>query len=120
MLTCADRYIEKILFMKHVKLFEAFLNEEWNPATAPLTSKTPEEVTSIELDMAWDDTDAEEDKAAKDAFKQHNIEVEEVEGVQPGTYEMTGKKKDILAYLQSEFYEMDADDIKEYYPELLD
>ena len=39
---------------------------------------------------------------------------------EPGTYEVTGKKKDILAYLQSEFYEMDDETVEEYYPELLE
>jgi hypothetical protein len=68
--------------------------------------------------MAWDDSDKEEDKAAKEAFKKYKIKVEPTEN--DGTYEVTGKKKDILAYLQSEFYEMDAGAIKEYYPELLE
>jgi hypothetical protein len=98
--------------MKHVKLFEDFVNEA-------LSSKKPNEVITIDLDMAWDDSDPEEDKAAKDAFKKYNIKVKEVKR-NPGTFDVTGKKKDILGYLQSEFYEMDADDIKEYYPELLE
>jgi hypothetical protein len=92
-----------------------------------LKSETPNEVITIELDMAWDDLDKEEDKAAKAAFKKYKIKVVPMslgrgnqDIRQEGTFEVTGKKKDILAYLQSEFYEMDADAIEEYYPELLE
>ena len=53
------------------------------------------------------------------AFKKFNIKVKGAKG-EPGTYEVTGKKKDILAYLQSEFYEMDDETVEEYYPELLE
>lgn len=84
-----------------------------------LKSASPNDEIFIELDMAWDDSNPEEDKAAKAAFKKYKIKVKGANG-QPGTYEVTGKKKDILAYLQSEFYEMDADDIKEFFPELLE
>ena len=98
--------------MKKVKLFEEFVNEA-------LKSETPNEVTTIDLDMAWDDSDPEEDKAAKAAFKKYKIKVES-DDEESGTYFVTGKKKDILAYLQSEFYEMDDETIEEYYPELLE
>ena len=77
------------------------------------------EVQTIELDMAWDDSSAEDDKAAKAAFKKYKIKVKGGNG-QAGTYEVTGKKKDILAYLKSDFYEMDQETIEEYYPELLE
>lgn len=84
-----------------------------------LKAKNPNQVETVEVDMAWDDSDKEEDKAAKAAFKKFNIKVKGANG-QPGTYEVTGKKKDILAYLQSEFYEMDDETVEEYYPELLE
>lgn len=84
-----------------------------------LKASKPNEVETVEVDMAWDDSDKEEDKAAKAAFKKFNIKVKGANG-QPGTYEVTGKKKDILAYLQSEFYEMDDETVEEYYPELLE
>ena len=97
-------------------------NEAMNPnieLKEALTSKKPNEVETIELDMAWDD-----DKEVKAVFKKYKITVKVAtapfDNGQPGTYEVTGKKKDILAYLQSEFYEMDADTIEEYYPELLE
>jgi len=98
--------------MKHIKLFEDFVNEA-------LSSKKPNEIITIDLDMVWNDSNTEEDKATRDAFKKYNIKVKEVKS-NPGTFNVTGKKKDILGYLQSEFYEMDADDIKEFYPELLE
>jgi hypothetical protein len=102
-------------------------NEAMNPnieLKEALTSKKPNEVETIELDMAWDSSSFEDEKAAKASFKKYKIKVKAAtasfDNGQPGTYEVTGKKKDILAYLQSEFYEMDADTIEEYYPELLE
>jgi hypothetical protein len=73
-----------------------------------------DDMVTIELDMAWDD-----DQAAQAAFDQFGIEVQETNG-NPGTFEVTGRKEDILAYLKSEFYGMDDQDIATYYPELLD
>ena len=78
-----------------------------------------DDIMTLELDMAWDFTNPEEDAAAKAAFDQYGIEVKETDG-NPGTFEVTGRKKDILAYLTSKFYDMDEEDIAYYYPELLD
>jgi hypothetical protein len=72
------------------------------------------DVVTIDLDMAWDD-----DAAAQAAFDQFGIEVSQIDG-NPGTFEVTGRKEDVLAYLKSEFYGMDDQDIATYYPELLD
>ena len=77
------------------------------------------DMTTIELDMAWDESNPDEDAAAKAAFDQFGIEVSGGTG-RPGTYEVTGRKEDILAYLKSEFYGMDDESIQQYYPELLD
>ena len=85
---------------------------------APLREEESDMIT-IELDMAWDSSNPEEDAAAKAAFDQYGIEVSDETG-RPGTYEVTGRKEDILAYLRSEFYGMDEEAIKQYYPELLD
>jgi RNA polymerase-interacting CarD/CdnL/TRCF family regulator len=105
---------------KEYEVFGAVdVSEEEESVKEALTSKKPNEVETIELDMAWDDSDKEEDKAAKAAFKKYKLTVKGANG-QPGTYEVTGKKKDILAYLQSEFYDMDAETVEEYYPELLE
>jgi hypothetical protein len=103
--------------MKHVKMFEAFVNDK--PLNEKLTSKTPEEVITIDLDMAGPD-DAADEKAAKASFKKFKIEVKPNGNNNGMGHDVTGKKKDILAYLQSEFYEMDDETIQEYYPELLD
>jgi hypothetical protein len=73
-----------------------------------------DDMVTIDLDMAWDD-----DQAAQAAFDQFGIEVQETNG-NPGTFEVTGRKEDILAYLKSEFYGMDDETIQQYYPELLD
>ena len=48
--------------MKYIKLFEQFISEL--AVTESLKTKTPNEVITIELDMAWDDSDKDEDKAA--------------------------------------------------------
>ncbi len=110
----AYQEIEKILKARGVKVDESV--EE------ALKSSSPNDVITIDLDMAWDDSNPEEDKAAKAAFKKYKIKVNSLLKYtgEPGTYEVTGKKKDILAYLQSEFYEMDDEAIEEYYPELLE
>ena len=76
-------------------------------------------VVTIELDMAWDESNPEEDAAAKAAFDQYSIDVKEING-NPGTFKVTGRKEDILAYLTSKFYDMEEEDIAYYYPELLD
>jgi len=94
--------------MKHITSFESFLNEK-------LTAKNPNEVITVDADMAYDNP-----MDAKLVFNKFNLKVKEVKGGQGTEHEITGKKKDILAYLQSEFYEMDDEDIKEFYPELLE
>jgi hypothetical protein len=73
-----------------------------------------DDMVTIDLDMAWDD-----DEAAQAAFDQFGIQVKETGG-NPGTFEVTGKKEDLLAYLKSEYYGMDDQDIAHYYPELLE
>lgn len=75
-----------------------------------------DETVTIELDMQWE---ADENDDVQKIFSDHNIKVSGETG-RPGTYQVTGKKKDILAYLRSEFYDMDEADIEYLYPELLD
>lgn len=77
------------------------------------------DIITIELDMTWDSSNPEEDEAAKAAFDQFGIEVSDGTGML-GTYEVTGRKEDILGLLRSEFYDMDEESIQRYYPELLD
>jgi len=94
--------------MKHTHTFEAFVNEK-------LTAKNPDQVVTINADMAYDNP-----KETAYVWKKFNLKVKEVKGGDGTDHEVTGKKKDILAYLQSEYYEMDDDTIKEFYPELLE
>lgn len=85
--------------------------------TEALKAGKPNEVETIEVDMSYEDGDLKDVKAI---WKQFNLKVEEIKGGQGIEHEVTGKKKDILAYLQSEYYEMDAETIEEFYPELLE
>ena len=85
--------------------------------------KTANDETQIELDMGFDPRSEREVKQAQAAFKKYNISVKPIGKPSPSgeiTYAVNGKKKDILAYIQSSNYEMDAADVEEYYPELLD
>jgi hypothetical protein len=85
--------------------------------------KTANDETQIELDMGFDPRSEREVKQAQAAFKKFNISVKPIGKPSPSgeiTYAVNGKKKDILAYIQSSNYEMDATDVEEYYPELLD
>lgn len=84
-----------------------------------LAEEEANDLVTIELDMAWDASNPEDDAAAKAAFDQYGIDVQQTDS-NPGTFEVTGRKEDILAYLKSEFYDMDPEDIANYYPELLD
>ena len=106
-------------YMKNNPLLKESIGgyRDFRPMTEKLSQTT--NVTSIDLDMGWDDSDPEEDKAAKAAFKKYRIKVSEIEG-NHGTYKVTGTKKDILKYLKSDFYDMDQEDIEQYYPELLE
>jgi hypothetical protein len=93
-----------------MKTFENFINEK-------LSAKKPNETETIEVDMSYD----EDEKADVTAvWKKFKLTVKEIKGGQGTEHEVTGKKKDILAYLQSEYYEMDDESIEEYYPELLE
>ncbi len=99
--------------MKHIKLFEEFVNEN-------LKTANPNDIITIELDMSYDDSNREELNAVKATWKKFNLKVKEIKGGLETEHMVTGKKKDILSYLKSEFYEMDDIDIKEFYPELLE
>lgn len=85
--------------------------------TEALKASKPNDVETIEVDMSYEDGDLKDVKAI---WKQFNLKVKEIKGGQGTEHEVTGKKKDILAYLQSEYYEMDAETIEEFYPELLE
>ena len=94
--------------MTHTKTFEAFVSEA-------LSAKKPNEVITVDADMSFDN-----EREAAAGWKKFNLKVKALTGGQGTEHEIIGKKKDILAYLQSEYYEMDDEDIKEFYPELLE
>ena len=110
------KFNDVVSAMKNTKYGKTAMKESVEEA---LKSDSPNDVITIQLDMAWDPAD---EKEAKAAFKKYKIKVVSLlkSTGEPGTYDVTGKKKDILAYLQSEFYEMDDETIEEYYPELLE
>ncbi len=93
--------------MTKFKTFETFVSES-------VTAKKPNDVETVDVDLAGDDKDI------MDAIKKYKIKAEPNGANQGMGYDLTGKKKDLIAYLQSEYYEMDDDDIKSIYPELLE
>jgi hypothetical protein len=90
--------------MKHIRLFEQFVNEA-------LKAKKPNDVIEVDIDFAGSDSDL------RKLSKKHKLEADEYE---PGMVILKGKKKDILDYLQSDEYAMDAEDIEGLFPELLE
>jgi hypothetical protein len=90
--------------MKHIKLFEQFINES-------LKAKKPNDIIEIDIDFAGSDSDL------RKLSKKHKLEVDEY---QSGMVLLKGKKKDILDYLQSDEYDMDPEDIKDLFSELLE
>ena len=76
-----------------------------------LKSKSPNDEAEADIDFAGSDSDL------KKVSKKFKLEVDEYE---PGMVMLKGKKKDILAYLQSTEYDMDSEDIKDLFPELLE
>jgi hypothetical protein len=90
--------------MKYIPLFEEFINES-------LKAKKPNDIIEIDIDFAGSDSDL------RKLSKKHKLEVDEYE---PGMVLLKGKKKDILDYLQSDEYDMDPEDIKDLFPEILE
>ena len=78
---------------------------------AKIKSKSPNDDAETDIDFAGSDSDL------KRVSKKYNLEVDEYE---PGMVMLKGKKKDILAYLQSPEYDMDSEDIKDLFSELLE
>jgi len=76
-----------------------------------LKSKSPDDEAEADIDFAGSDSDL------KKVSKKFKLEVDEYE---PGMVMLKGKKKDILAYLQSPQYDMHPEDIKGIFPELLE
>ena len=97
----------KIKNMKHIQTIEGFLNEASK-------SKSPNDVETIDVDLAGDDKDI------MDAIKKFNIKAKKNSNNRGMGHDLTGTKKDLIAYLQSEYLELDDQDIKDLYPELLE
>ena len=93
--------------------FNSFVNENYTSIVVneELKAKKPNEKTEIDIDFSGDDSDL------KNLEKKYGVKANEYE---PGMVLLTGKKKDLLAYLQSPEYDMDPMDIEDLFPELLE
>ena len=100
--------------MKNLKSLTDFsVNESLNEGKKA-KAKNPNKVNTIDVDVSGDSSDI------MDAIKSFNLKVKS-NGANKGTgYDMTGKNKDILDYLQSDYYAIDASDIEDMFPELLE
>ncbi len=99
--------------MKNLKTLNNFIAESSIDEARKAKSKSPNDIITIDVDLAGDDKDI------MDVLKKFKLKVEP-NGATPNAYDMMGRKKDILAYLQSDFYALDARDIEEIWPELLE
>ena len=100
--------------MKNLKSLTSFSIGESLNEGKKAKAKNPNKVNTIDVDLSGDDSDI------MDAIKSFNLKVKS-NGANKGTgYDMTGKNKDILDYLQSDYYALDARDIEDMFPELLE
>jgi len=100
--------------MKNLKSLKSFSIDESLNEGKKAKAKNPNKVNTIDVDLSGDDSDI------MDAIKSFNLKVKS-NGANKGTgYDMTGKNKDILDYLQSDYYAIDASDIEDMFPELLE
>ena len=100
--------------MKNLKSLTNFSIDESLNEGKKAKAKSPNKVNTIDVDLSGDDSDI------MNAIKSFNLKVKS-NGANKGTgYDMTGKNKDILDYLQSDYYALDASDIEDMYPELLE
>jgi len=100
--------------MKNLKSLTSFSIDESLNEGKKAKAKNPNKVNTIDVDLSGDDSDI------MDAIKSFNLKVKS-NGANKGTgYDMTGKNKDILDYLQSDYYALDARDIEDMFPELLE
>ena len=100
--------------MRNLKSLTSFsINESLNEGKKA-KAKSPNKVNTIDVDLSGDESDI------MDAIKSFNLKVKS-NGANKGTgYDMTGKNKDILDYLQSDYYALDAEGVEDMYPELLE
>ena len=79
--------------------------------TERLRLRNPNKVATIDIDYIGSSSDINQSQ------RQHNIKIKKT-GRQMA--DVTGKKGDIVAFLQGDAYAMDDEDIKELFPELLE
>ncbi len=100
--------------MKNLKSLTSFTSREFLNEGNKAKAKSPNKVNTIDVDLSGDESDI------MDAIKSFNLKVKS-NGANKGTgYDMTGKNKDILDYLQSDYYALDAEGVEDMYPELLE
>lgn len=87
--------------MKHVKLFEQFVNES--------TVNEKNGICTIEVDL---------DSVPTAEFKKLDIKYKKLSGSNKLAYDLTGTCQNLISFLSGDSYEMDVEDIKDVYPEL--
>ena len=105
-----------LTFFKDPNDAEKYFDSDWNnlPSGADggmYIFESTNDVTEIDIDFSGSTSDL------KRLSKKYGLEADEYER---GKVALKGKKKDILAYLQSPQYDMDIRDIKSLFPELLE
>ena len=104
--------------MKNIKTFRKvragiLLNEK-------LKAKRPGDTITIDVDLDYDpNSNSAQDKASAKIFKKYKLDVTN-NGASEVSFDVTGKKQDIIDYLQSKYYEFDDEDVEDIYPELLE
>jgi hypothetical protein len=100
--------------MKNLKSINEFCTNESLNEGKKAKAKKPNDVITVDVDLSGDDSDI------MDAIKSFNLTAKP-NGANNGTgYDLTGKKKDLLGYLQSDYYALEASDIEDMFPELLE
>jgi len=103
--------------MKNIKTFRkvraSIINEK-------LKAKKPNDKITIDVDLDYNpDSNEQQDRDSEKIFKKFKLTVDH-NGATPVSFDMSGKKQDIINYLQSKYYSFDDEDIRDLYPELLE
>jgi restriction endonuclease Mrr len=103
--------------MKNIKTFRkvraSIINEK-------LKAKKPSDKITIDVDLDYNpDSDEQQDRDSEKIFKKFKLDVTP-NGATDVSFDMSGKKQDLINYLQSKYYSFDDEDIRDLYPELLE
>jgi hypothetical protein len=103
--------------MKNIKTFRAvrasIVNEK-------LKAKKPGDTITIDVDLDYDPKSSDpQDKASAKIFKKFKLDITP-NGATEVSFDMSGKKQDLINYLQSKYYSFDDADVRDLYPELLE